>query len=213
MAAKNKGGRPRIDAESGLIVETGAATQTQIAKMFGVDPKRMTALLRGLTEVDNRNGARVYDIAEAAQRIVKPGYVIEAYLKKMNHADLPPMLTTTFWDGQRKRQIFEENAGDLWRTADVIAAFAQALAAARMSLMLSRDTVERQTKLTEEQIDIITQIIDQTIIDLQETLVEEFANYEAPTDNPGLSVDGLEPDTSADQLPEAEDDTEDHIGL
>ncbi len=173
------GRKPALEADSQLCA-TSQANQTQLAAMFRRDPKAMPRLLDGLAPAGERAGAKVYWIDEAAQRLVKPGYEIEAYLKRMHQSDLPPLLGKDFWNGQRARQAYEENEGDLWRTAEMVAVFAEAAQTMRTSMLLFRDALEREESLTEEQQEAVQGLIDGAIKDMQEALVERFASYEPP---------------------------------
>lgn len=174
-------GRPKaVKEEDAELVATGLANQSQLAGLFKRDPKNMTRLLDGLAPAGERRGFKVYRIDEAAQRLVKPGYEVEDYLRRMHPSDMPPLLGKEFWNGQRARQAFEENEGDLWRTAEMVAVFAEACQTVRTSMLLFRDAVEREESLSEEASTIIQGLIDGAIKDIQVALVERFANYEPP---------------------------------
>lgn len=202
------GRKPALEADSELTA-TSQANQTQLAAMFRRDPKAMPRLLDGLAPAGERRGSKVYWIDEAAQRLVKPGYEIETYLKRMHQSDLPPLLGKDFWNGQRARQAYEENEGDLWRTAEMVAVFAEAAQTMRTSMLLFRDAVEREESLSEEQSVTIQGLIDGAIKDMQEALVERFANYEPPEYAP-VSFESYEPPVEAaegdDDAPGEQDD-------
>lgn len=174
-------GRPKeIKEADSELVATGLANQSQLAGLFKRDPKNMTRHLDGLAPAGERRGFKVYRIDEAAQRLVKPGYEVEEYLRRMHPSDLPNLLSKEFWNGQRARQAFEENEGDLWRTPEMLAVFAEACQTIRTSMLLFRDALEREETLTEEQSVTVQQLIDGAINDIQEALVERFTNYAAP---------------------------------
>lgn len=173
------GRKPAAEADSQLC-GTGLANQTQLAQLFKRDPKAMARLLDGLAPSGERNGFKVYSIAEAAQRLVKPGYEVEEYLRKMHPSDMPPLLGKDFWNGQRARQAFEENEGDLWRTAEMVAVLAEAAQTLRTSLLLVSDALEREEELTESQRSAVERLIDGAIQDMQEALVDRFSNYVTP---------------------------------
>lgn len=173
-------GRPPAKEADSELTATSQANQTQLAAMFRRDPKAMPRLLDGLAPAGERRGAKVYWIDEAAQRLVKPGYEVEDYIRRMHPSDMPPLMGKEFWNGQRARQAFEENEGDLWRTAQMVAVFAEAAQTMRTSMLLFRDALEREESLTEEQSVIVQGLIDGAINDMQESLVERFTNYEPP---------------------------------
>jgi hypothetical protein len=165
-----------FDEETNSILFQGASVR-QLAQMFHADPAVVTRKISGIVPVGRRRGANIYRIDEAAARLVKPGYEIERYIREMNHLDLPPMLGVTFWDGQRKRLTFEENNGDLWRTADVVHAFGEVFNTLRMSLMLMADAVERETSLTDTQRVALRRLIDGAMEDCRTRLTEKFKDY------------------------------------
>ncbi len=177
--AGTPGRKPQAE-QDGELTGTSQANKTQLAQMFRRDPKAMDRLLDGLNPVGERRGFKVYWIDEAAQRLVKPGYEIEDYLRRMHQSDLPPLLGKDFWNGQRARQAFEENEGDLWRTSEMVVVFSEACQTIRTSMMLFRDALEREESLTEEQSLAVQSLIDGAINDIQEALVERFSNYVPP---------------------------------
>ncbi len=189
------------DEETQSIIYQGASVR-QLALMFHADPAVVSKKIGGLVPVGRRRGATIYRIDEAAGRLVKPGYEIERYIREMNHLDLPSMLQVTFWDGQRKRLAFEEDNGDLWRTADVVHAFGETFNTLRMSLMLMSDAVERESSLTDTQRLALRRLIDGAMSDCRTKLIEKFKNYgngpdgdsefEAQPDDGGASLPGPE---------------------
>lgn len=211
---KLKRGRPpkaRDEVTSDLLA-TGEATMAQLAQLFETDAKTLPKRLRGLRPAGVRHNTSTYKIRDAAARLVKPGYSIEAYLRGMNHSDLPPLLTKEYWNGQRARQIFEENAGDLWRTSQVVEAISEAFKTLRMELLLIPEGIERETGVTDAQRKILRRYIDGTIDTLREAMIDRFKDY-APT-NPAFipsEPDGLESVGSGDGAFEAEDDEEDDL--
>lgn len=186
-------GRPKtVNEADSELTATGQANQTQLAALFKRDPKSMPRLLDGLAPSGERRGFKTYWIYEAAQRLVKPGYEIEQYLRRMHPSDLPNLLSKDFWNGQRARQAFEEIEGDLWRTGEMVGVFAEACATVRTSLLLFRDALEREESLTEAQQEILGGLIDGAIKDIQEALVERFASYEPP-EYPSISFEDYRP--------------------
>lgn len=212
LAPKLKRGRPpkaRDEVTSDLLA-TGEATMAQLAQLFETDAKTLPKRLRGLRPAGVRNNTQTYKIRDAAARLVKPGYSIEAYLRGMNHADLPPLLTKEYWNGQRARQIFEENAGDLWRTSQVVEAISESFKTLRMELLLIPEGIERETAVTDAQRKILRRYIDGTIDTLRSAMVDRFKDY-APTTVAFAPVDGLESVGSGDGAFEAEDNEEDDL--
>jgi hypothetical protein len=185
-------GRPRAAEADSELTATGEANQSQLASLFRRDPKAMPRLLQGLAPSGERRGAKIYVIADAAQRLVKPGYEVEQYLRRMHPSDMPPLMGKEFWNGQRARQAFEENEGDLWRTNEMVVVFAEACQTMRTSMLLFRDALEREESLSDEQTAALSGLIDGAIKDMQEALVERFANY-VPPEYPSVSFESYVP--------------------
>lgn len=207
-----KRGRPpkARDEVTSELLETGEATMAQLAQLFHTDAKTLPRRLRGIRPAGIRNNTRTYDIRDAASRLVKPGYSIEQYLQRMHANELPVGLMKEFWAGQKSRQEFETRAGDLWSTAEVVEALAEAFKTARMTILLMPEGIERETGVTDSQRKILRRLTDGLIDDLREVLVEKFENY-VPTTRPAElpSADGLGPLEDGAGILQAEDDEED----
>lgn len=207
-----KRGRPpkvRDEVTSDLL-ETGEATMAQLAQLFQTDAKTLPKRLRGVRSAGVRNNTRTYNIRDAASRLVRPGYSVEQYLQRMHPNELPVGLMKEFWAGQKSRQEFEMRAGDLWPTAQVVEALAEAMKTARMTILLMPETVERETGVTDAQRVILRRLCDGLIDELRETLVDRFKDY-VPTTRPAElpSDDGLESLADGDGILQAQDDEED----
>ena len=202
--------KPRDEVTSDLLT-TGEASMAQIAQLFRTDAKTLPKRLRRLKPVATRSGVKVYSIRDAAGYLVKPGYSIEQYLRQMHPNELPVGLMKEFWAGQKSRQSYEREAGDLWPTAQVVEALAEAFKEARMTILLFPETVERETSVTDAQRKVLRRLADGLIDELRKRLVEHFKDYE-PTTGPQLvlpSPDGMGPFEDGDDLLSTEDDSED----
>lgn len=209
---KGRGGRPpkpRDEVTSDLLT-TGEATMSQLAQLFRTDAKTLPRRLRRLKPVATRSGIKVYSIRDAAGYLVKPGYSIEEHLRQMHPNDLPVGLMKEFWAGQKSRQSFETQAGDLWPTSQVVEALAEAFKQARMTILLFPETVERESGITDPQRKVLRRLTDGLIDDLRESLVEHFKNYEPSSGPRQLSpADGMESVEDGDDLLSTEGDSED----
>lgn len=161
------------------ILATGEATRSQIAQLFRTDAKTLPERMRGIVPKGRRNGYHVYDIREAASRLVEPGYEIEEFIRQMSPQELPPLLQKEFWNGQRARTAYEKEIGNLWPTEDVVALFAVLEQGMRQSILLLTDDVEREEGLTAGQRKVFRRIMDQGISKFKETLTDAFKEYYA----------------------------------
>jgi hypothetical protein len=201
--------KPRDEVTSDLLA-TGEATVAQIAQLFRTDPKTLHKRLRRLRSVGTRSGASVFSIRDAAAYLVKPGYSIEQHLRQMHPNELPVGLMKEFWAGQKSRQSYELQAGDLWPTAQVVEAFGEAFKEARMTIMLFAETIERETGITDAQRVVFRRLSDGLIDNLREALVKKFEDYEPSAGSTQLSsFGGMESVEDGDGVLQAEDHTED----
>jgi hypothetical protein len=153
------------------------ATVTFLANFFGQAKEHIAAKMAGAKVVGRtKHGTPAYDFKEACSRLARPSpdQVIE-YVKKMRPNDLPPIMQKEFWDAALKRQKWEREAGELWRTEEITEAMAEVFKSLRMTIMLFSDTVARETGITNKQREIITALSDQLLEDLRESLIENPA--------------------------------------
>lgn len=208
------------DPETACIIYEGA-TIRQLALMFKQDPKLVTQKVSPLVPVGRRRGTPIYSVAEAAQRLVKPGYEIERIIMNMNHSDLPPMLQSAFWNGLKARAVYEEMIGDLWRTSKVVRLISMLFNSVRMALLLLPDTLEREAGLSVEQRAVVRRVIDGALVEGRKAIMKEFEDYgdgPEPVGGGGpagpLSVREYEPDDDGgDQLPSPAQDSDEYNGL
>lgn len=183
----------------------------QIAALFRTDRTTLPKRLRRLAPAATRSGVSVYSIRDAAAYLVKPGYSIEQFIRQMHPNELPVGLMKEFWAGQKSRQSYEIQAGDLWPTAQVVEALGEAFKEARMEILLFPETVERETGVTDVQRQVLRRLSDGLIDNLRERLVEHFENYE-PSTGPQLPLPsslGMESVEDGDVVLSTEGDTED----
>lgn len=158
----------------------GGVTAAWLAQAFGMDPKDVKRKLAGcpaLTEgAETGRGyqGRTYELKAAAAYLIKPKISAANFLRAVKKAELPATLQQSFWDAMLKRQKYEENAGDLWRTNKVREVLGGTFQGLKFTMQLWIDTVERTTGLTGEQRDLITRLVDSLQADLYKSLVEQM---------------------------------------
>lgn len=150
--------------------------QSQLMKLFRLDNRTIKAKIfeSGIKPVGRVYHADIYSVHELAPYLVKPVGDIEAYIKKMDHHDLPKMLTKEFWAGLRSKQEYEEKAGLLWRTERVVEEVGELMKLVKMSTLLMLDAVERQTELSDRQREIIRSLSHGMLSDLQQRVESKF---------------------------------------
>lgn len=178
LAAKTRAAQlaKRVNVEQVL----GGVTASWLAQAFGMDPKDVKRKLAGcpaLTE-GNETGrgyqGRTYELKAAAAYLIKPKISAANFLRAVKKAELPSTLQQSFWDAMLKRQKYEENAGDLWRTDAVRQVLGETFQGLKFTMQLWIDTVERTTGLTGEQRKLLTELVDSLQGDLYRSLVERM---------------------------------------
>lgn len=168
-----------MDAETkGLLFE--GASISQLGRLFSMDNRTVIAKITGLEPCGKRAGHPIYAVKDAAPHLVEPMLDLEdvetviTYVRKLNHTNLPKMLTKEFWAAMRAKQAFEEDAGDLWRTEKVIEVYAELVKLVRLPLILAQDNVANEVELTDRVQQIITSIIDGILEELHDAVVKQF---------------------------------------
>jgi len=181
----SRGASQSVLADSALQ----GVTVAFLSQTFKIAPQKTKLLLvncpvkeyrkRGTTQMQN-----VYDLATAAAYLVEPKIKVEDILSQIKREDLPPAINTAFWDAQLKRQKWEENAGQLWRTETIRSTIGAMFQTMKFTIQLWGDTIERQVGLSEEQRDLLNTMTDK----LQSTLFDSLKeNAEANMTGPQLA--------------------------
>jgi hypothetical protein len=188
MATKR---RDSLDDSSRAMIYDGL-NLSELGRLFHMDHRVLVEKLHGVAPSGKRGSADTYQVHEVAPYLVKPIFDIEAYVKRMNHADLPKMLTKEFWAGQRSKQEYLLKAGDLWPTAEVIKSVGELMKLMKMSVQLMSDGVERQVELSDRQRALIKGMCDGLLSDLRHAVIENFSVGAVPeTADVGEDEDSL----------------------
>lgn len=167
----------RMRSGGGPMVEDMMAgvTVSWLAQVFGMDPKTVKAKLADCPPLHRRKAGYVYHLPTACQYLVKPALSPEQYMRNMKPSDLPAAFQQSFWDAALKRQKWEENAGQLWRTEKVRQALGETFQTIKFQLQLWADTLERQTGLTDAQRKLLTTMVDTLQEEIYKGLVEQMS--------------------------------------
>lgn len=163
------GDSKRFDAETEAMLFEGASL-SQLSRLFCLDNRKTKEKLHGCIPKKMRAGSPVYDIAEAARYLVKPILPLDEWIRRMSQSDLPVELTKEFWAGQRSKQLFEIDAGDLWRTEKVIDHITEILKTISLQARLTSDIVDNEARLTPQQRAIVIRHMDAMLQNAHEAL-------------------------------------------
>lgn len=168
-----------MDEETkGLLFE--GASISQLGKLFGMDNRTVQSKITGIEPCGRRAGHPIYAVKDAAPFLVETQLDVDdieqviTYVRKLNHTNLPKMLTKEFWAAMTAKQKFEENAGDLWRTDKVSEVFADLVKAIRIPLVLAHDTIANEMELSDGQRRALTHIIDGLLEELSDAVAKQF---------------------------------------
>lgn len=171
-------------AKSGSVAEdlsflTQGVTLSFLASLFRMDRRYAAIRLSGVRIISREPHVK-YDFSQAVTKLARPDPAqIAEYVKSMRPNDLPPMMQSEFWQGQLRRQKFMQEAGDLWKTSDVLDVLTEVFKTVRVSAMLMADSVARETQLNPRQRTIISELADAMLDDLRERLIDnpEFDKF------------------------------------
>lgn len=149
-----------------------------LSQVFRMDPNKVKRKLVNCPVLDSRQRGQtqvqhIYDLATAAEYLVEPKADIATIVSRLKPEDLPPRINTAFWDAALKRQRYEENAGELWRTEKVREVLGGMFQTIKFTMQLWADNVERMHGLTKDQRDTIHNLVDQLQQDIYDHLVKE----------------------------------------
>lgn len=144
----------------------GGVTVGFLAQVFGLNHSMVKRKLvncpvkarrsRGTTQVQH-----LYDLKVAASYLVEARIDPEDIIKSLRKEDLPPSISTAYWDAQLKRQKWEEQAGMLWRTEMISGVIGSMFQTIKFTIQLWADTIERQAGLTEDQRELLNGLTDE----------------------------------------------------
>lgn len=150
----------KLDEEGKSILYEGASV-SQLAKLFGMDNRSVSAKIAGIAPSGERAGFPIYRIADAATKLAPLDEdEIEHRLRNMNPADLPKMLAKEFWNGLAARRNYEHKAGDLWTTDEVREAATTAFKVLRTDLLLFPEQVADALGLDTRQREVVQRHVD-----------------------------------------------------
>ncbi len=174
ITQRNRHERDDPEAEPSLDMTDvfGGVTVGWLSKVFNMDPSDIKRRLADCPVMHRRKAGYVYDLKLAARYIVKPIFDARKYIETMKPSELPANLQDTYWKSQLARQKYELNAGELWRSADVMMVLGDVFKTIKFTMQLWADNLERQTGLTEKQRFALVGMVDALQNELHQKLVE-----------------------------------------
>jgi len=148
----------------------------QLRAIFNLKDEDVMRRLGDLPPVGTgRQNNPVYNLAQAAARIVRPRITpeaIDAYMRTANPANMPPMVSKHYWEGLRTRERYREEVDELWYTEDVMRLLSETFQTIRATLVLLPDAMRGREDMTEAQFRFVQRLVDDMIEDVRARLVD-----------------------------------------
>ena len=175
-----------------------------LAQVFSMHPKDVTRRLKECPPIVRRRqtGQSIYDVAVAAEYLVKPRFNVEEYMRTMKIEELPTRLQEGFWAAALKRQKWEENAGRLWRTEQVVALYSETFLMITNTMRMWVDDLDAVTLVTPEQ----RKALEDAVTGLQKQISKSIQDLQRKT--PPQIVELAPPPTTTPE-PRYEEEPED----
>lgn len=157
------GGVATPDDISGLHA---GVTVSWLAQAFRMDPKTVKARLAKCPVLKAHQRGYIYEFRVAVAYLIPPQVDIGEYLQTVKIKDLPTRIQAEYWQAMRARQIWEREAGNLWRTEDVLSKFGEVFSIFKSTTQLWGEDLERSVVLSIEQRDFLMARIDSLLDDL-----------------------------------------------
>jgi hypothetical protein len=169
--------RVNLDPESRAIIYQGASVN-QLAEIWRMKPPDVMRRLGDLPPVGiGRQGNPIYNVADAAERLVKidiEPHMIDVYMRSVNHSRLPPVVSKHYWEGKRVRERYRTEANELWHTEDLVRVAGTTYQSLRMTLMLLPDSLRDETDLTDKQFRVVQRVVDDALEEARARLLDDL---------------------------------------
>lgn len=169
--APAEGSTRQVDKAPDLGLVAGGVSAAWLAHVFGMDKNTIKKKLANCPVAGMNRGTPHYLIKEAAAWLIPPKVDVMSYIRSMNPSDLPPRLNDAYWSAMGRRQKVLQEAGDLWRTADVLAVFGEAAIKIKSTVQLWVDEVDRVHGISDAQREMLTRMADGLLENIHEIFV------------------------------------------
>lgn len=148
---------------------------TWLAQAFGMDKATCRKRLAHCPPIGKVKNYEVYSLRQASAYLVEPKIDLSAYIKSLKPTDLPSILQDTYWSAMIKRQKWEENAGHLWRTDDVLSVFGELAMTLKTTITLWVEDMHRSHSLSAELRTTMKQQADNLLTEIHRIMVDSPA--------------------------------------
>jgi len=155
-------------------------TQNLLSEVFRMQPDTVKRRLLQCPTIGTGKGRILYDFKTACEYLLKPRMDLDTYIKSLNQADLPPIISKTYWEAQRiKNKVLLETA-EAWSTPEVLEVFGVVFMLIKDRIPLITEEM-RDQGLTDAQLEHLEANVDHFQTDLHEALIELPAQRQTPS--------------------------------
>lgn len=177
---------------------TGGVNISWLATAFRIETKTARKRIAGLKPIGfGTRGEEIYDFLDAASYLAPPQRdKFARWIGTLRTSDLPTQLQDSYWAAMRKRQIWEQNAGELWKTDDVAELLGDVFKMLKSNMQLWTDNIDANGDLPGDQRDKLTQMVDGLQNDLYQSLVDLPMKRHTPSSlyDPEIVTNNLDED-------------------
>lgn len=159
----------RTFVEAGELMRP--VTRNFLAEVFQMDSMTVRKRLLKCPKIGEHGGRDLYDFREAVAYLVAPKMDVEQYIRSLDAAKLPNHINKMFWEALSQRLKYMIAAGEAWATEDVLSLLGQVSMTIKDRLQLWNEAMRERAKLSDDQMAMLTRMIDELQADLHKDLV------------------------------------------
>ena len=148
------------------------ASVRQLAVAFGMSQAVVRQRLRDCRPVGKKTSGAVYSLVDAASYLAPPRVDLDEFIERMSVADIPAQVSQAFWAGQKAKQAWEIQAGQLWDAGQILEVLTTIFRCVRTNVLLWPDRIADQTNLDNDTRDQLRIMTDQMLQDLREEVLQ-----------------------------------------
>lgn len=150
-----------------------------LSRVFGAHANTIQARLKNcpVAEIQTHKGQPVnrYDFRTACQYLVEPRVELHDWIK--NQKQFPPDLQKAFWSGQREKQRWQLEAGELWHSEDVLEVLGRAFMEMKVAITLWVERMPGAEEMLTEQYGFFQDQCRTLIDEIHHRMIEMPKNY------------------------------------
>jgi hypothetical protein len=159
----------------GTFVDAGdlkrPVTMNFLRLVFDMDPATVKKRLLQVKPIHGSTGARpLYDFKEAVKYLVEPIIDLDLYIRSIDVNKLPNLLNKVYWEAKRTRLKYLQDAGEAWRSEDVLEVFGTTFMLIKDHTQLWSEKMREEVGLSDEQYARFKQMQDAMLLELDSEL-------------------------------------------